>query len=144
MSTASKRTHELFVAATLSDDDLGYPNGVEFAPDEEAWTDEVVWRNLLDGRPTLLVGPNSELLLGPRRRGVLDRLRKRVIARVAFRVSLLSLRGGRPATGLETAQSSHIESAPGVIRTRDLPLRRRTLYPLSYGRNGAQGGATGL
>jgi hypothetical protein len=29
-----------------------------------------------------------------------------------------------------------VQSAPGVIRTRDLPLRRRTLYPLSYGRNG--------
>src|SRR5262245_41121571 len=25
-------------------------------------------------------------------------------------------------------------SAPGVIRTRDLSLRRRALYPLSYGR----------
>jgi|HubBroStandDraft_3_1064219.scaffolds.fasta_scaffold07372_9 hypothetical protein len=36
----------------------------------------------------------------------------------------------------EMAQSSHIESAPGKIRTCDLPLRRRTLYPLSYGRNG--------
>ena len=27
-------------------------------------------------------------------------------------------------------------SAPGRIRTCDLPLRRRTLYPLSYGRSG--------
>lgn len=26
------------------------------------------------------------------------------------------------------------ENAPGVIRTRDLSLRRRALYPLSYGR----------
>lgn len=34
MSTASERTHELFVAATLSEDDFGYPNGVEFVPDE--------------------------------------------------------------------------------------------------------------
>jgi hypothetical protein len=24
-------------------------------------------------------------------------------------------------------------SGPGAIRTRDLPLRRRLLYPLSYG-----------
>jgi hypothetical protein len=91
MSTASKRTHDLFLAATLNDDDLGYPNGVEFVPDEEAWTDDVVWRNLVDGRPTLLVGRDSELLLVPRRRGLIDRLRKRVAARVAFRVN------GRPA-----------------------------------------------
>src|SRR5262249_9389773 len=28
--------------------------------------------------------------------------------------------------------------APGVIRTRDLSLRRRALYPLSYGRNVAE------
>jgi hypothetical protein len=90
MSTASERTHELFVAATLSDDDLGYPNGVEFVPDEQGWTDEVVWRNLVEGRPTLLVGENSELLLVPRRRGVIDRLRKRVAVCVAFRVN------GRP------------------------------------------------
>jgi hypothetical protein len=54
MSTASERTHELFVAATLSDDDLGYP--VEFVPDEEPWTDEVVWRNLVEGRPTSWLG----------------------------------------------------------------------------------------
>jgi hypothetical protein len=90
MSTASERTHELFLAATLSDDDLGYPNGVEFVPDEEAWTDEVVWRNLVEGRPTVLVGVSNELLLVPRQRGVIDRLRKRVAVCVAFRVD------GRP------------------------------------------------
>jgi hypothetical protein len=30
-------------------------------------------------------------------------------------------------------------SAPGTIRTCDLPLRRRTLYPLSYGRSDPAG-----
>jgi hypothetical protein len=33
-----------------------------------------------------------------------------------------------------TPISSYFLSAPGVIRTRDLSLRRRALYPLSYGR----------
>ncbi len=113
MATPSERTHDLFVAATLSNDDLGYPNGVEFVPDEEPWTDEVVWRNLLDGRPTLLVGRESELLLVSRRRGVLDGVRKRVPVRVAFRVD------GRPG---EFAVECHIGRYP-VREMRERALR---------------------
>ncbi len=42
MSTISEKADELFMAATLSDDDLGYPNGVEFVPADEEWADEVL------------------------------------------------------------------------------------------------------
>jgi len=35
--------------------------------------------------------------------------------------------------------SRPFRNAPGTIRTCDLPLRRRTLYPLSYGRLGGLG-----
>jgi hypothetical protein len=86
MSSISEKTDELFMAATLSDDDLGYPNGVEFVPADEEWADEVVWRNLTDGIPTVLVGEESELVLTPLRRGPLDRLRGRVPVNVSHRV----------------------------------------------------------
>jgi hypothetical protein len=86
MSTISEKTDELFMAATLSDDDLGYPNGVEFVPADEEWADEVLWRNLIEGQATVLVGEEIELLLTPLRRGPLDRLRGRVPVNVAHRV----------------------------------------------------------
>jgi hypothetical protein len=85
MSSISQKTDELFMAATLSVD-LGYPNGVEFVPADEEWADEIVWRNLTDGIPTVLVGEESELVLTPLRRGPLDRLRGRVPVNVSHRV----------------------------------------------------------
>jgi hypothetical protein len=86
MSTISEKTDELFMAVTLSDDDLGYPNGVEFVPADEEWADEVLWRNLIEGQASVLVGEEIELLLTPLRRGPLDRLRGRVPVNVAHRV----------------------------------------------------------
>jgi hypothetical protein len=86
MSTINEKTSRLFKAATLSDDDLGYPNGVEFVPADEEWADEVVWRNLAEGRATLVVDEEIELLLAPRPRTVLDRLRHRVAVNIASRV----------------------------------------------------------
>jgi hypothetical protein len=86
MSTISEKTDDLFMAATLSDDDLGYPNGVEFVPADEEWADEALWRNLIEGQATVLVGEEIELLLTPLRRGPLDRLRGRVPVNVAHRV----------------------------------------------------------
>jgi hypothetical protein len=101
MSTASERTHELFVAATLSDDDFGYPNGVEFVPGDQEWSDDVVWDNLTARRTTLLVGEVGELLLFPRRRSMIDRLRKRVTVTVAFRVN------GRPGEFAVASRLGH-------------------------------------
>ena len=86
MSTISEKTDELFMAASHSDDDLGYPNGVEFVPADEEWSDEVVWRNLTEGQTTVLVGEEIELLLTPLRRGLLDRFRGRVPVKVSHRV----------------------------------------------------------
>ncbi len=86
MSTISDKTDELFMAATLSDDGLGYPNGVEFVPGDEEWADDAVWRKLVEGRPTVLVGEQDELLLVPLRRGLVDKLRGRVTVNIGHRV----------------------------------------------------------
>jgi hypothetical protein len=75
MSEITDKTDELFMAAWRSDDDLGYPADVAFVPSDEEWTDDVLWRNLIEGQATVLVGEDTELLLVLLRRGVIDRLR---------------------------------------------------------------------
>lgn len=87
MSTITDKADELFIAATLGDGEPGYPNGVEFVSSDEPWSDEVVWRNLAQGRPCVLVGEEGELLLIPRPRSPIDRLRGGVRVRVAQRVN---------------------------------------------------------
>ncbi len=86
MSTIAERTNRLFMAASHSDETLGYPDDVEFVPADEEWADEVVWRNLIEGQPTVLVGESDELLLTPLHRSLIDRLRGRVAVNVAHRV----------------------------------------------------------
>ena len=86
MSTISDKTNELFMTASLSDDDLGYPNEVEFVPGDQEWTDDVVWRNLAEGRPTVIVGEETELLLVPTHRNLIDKLRGRVAVNVGQRI----------------------------------------------------------
>lgn len=85
MSEITNKTDELFMAASRSDDDLGYPADVAFVPSDEEWTDDVLWRNLIEGQATVLVGEDTELLLVPLRRGVIDRLTGRVPVSVAPR-----------------------------------------------------------
>ena len=54
------------MAATLSEESLGYPDDVEFVPGDQEWADDVVWRNLADeGRATVIVDEETELLLIP-------------------------------------------------------------------------------
>jgi hypothetical protein len=72
------------MAASLSDDDLGCPDRVAFIPGDQEWADDALWRNLTEGRATVLVSDESELLLIPQPRGLIDRLRGRV--RVTQRV----------------------------------------------------------
>jgi hypothetical protein len=86
MSTISEKTNELFMASSLSDDDLGYPSEVSFVPGDQKWAGDVVWRNLSEGHPTVLVGEETELLLVPLRHGLIDRLRGRVPVNVGHRV----------------------------------------------------------
>jgi hypothetical protein len=86
MSTIDKKTDKLFMAATLSEESLGYPDDVEFVPGDQEWADDVVWRNLIEGHPTVLVGEETELLLVPMRRGLIDKLRRRVTVNVGHRV----------------------------------------------------------
>src|SRR6202790_4183784 len=45
-------------------------------------------------------------------------------------------RRGHGTSGINRTVEPRIDSAPGKIRTCDLSLRRRALYPLSYGRGG--------
>ncbi len=85
MSRITEKTDELFMAASHSDEDLGYPADVAFVPGDEEWTDEVLWRNLIEGQATVLVGEDTELLLVPLHRGLLDRLRGSVPVSVAPR-----------------------------------------------------------
>lgn len=86
MSTITEKTDKLFMAASRSDGPLGYPDDVEFIPADEEWADEVLWRNLVEGQATVIVGEETELLLMPLRRGPIDRLRGRVPVNVAQRV----------------------------------------------------------
>jgi len=51
----------------------------------QEWADEVLWRNLTEGRPTVLVSEEAELLLFPLRRSLIDRLRGHVAVNVAHR-----------------------------------------------------------
>lgn len=75
MTTIEQRTNELFLAATMSNDDLGYPNGVEFVPGDQEWADDAVWRSLAEeGRPVVVVGDEIEVLLVPHPRTLIDRL----------------------------------------------------------------------
>lgn len=86
MSTISEKTDRLFMAANRSDETLGYPDDVAFVPGDEEWAEDVLWRNLTEGMPTVLVGKEIELLLTPLPRGPLDKLRGRVRVNVAHRV----------------------------------------------------------
>jgi hypothetical protein len=86
MSTIDKKTDELFMAANHSDESLGYPDDVEFVPGDKDWADDVVWRNLAhEGRATVIVDQETELLLIPLPRRLVDRLRGSVRVRVTHR-----------------------------------------------------------
>jgi hypothetical protein len=54
-------------------------------PGDQEWADEVLWRNLTAGHPTVLVSEDAELLLLPRPRRLIDRLRGHVVVNVAHR-----------------------------------------------------------
>ena len=41
MSAVDDKTWDLFMAASLSDDDLGYPDKVAFVPGDQEWADDV-------------------------------------------------------------------------------------------------------
>ncbi len=84
MSTITEKTDRLFTEA--GDETLGYPDDVAFLAADQEWADEVLWRNLTEGIPTVLVDEEVELLFTPRRRSPIDRLRGRVPVNVAHRV----------------------------------------------------------
>lgn len=87
MSAITEKTWDLFMDASLNDDDLGYPRKVAFVPGDEDWADDVVWRNMVEGRPTVVVVEDTELLLVPKRRSLIDKLRRQVAVNVGQRDS---------------------------------------------------------
>lgn len=87
MSTVTDKTWDVFRTASFSDDDLGYPDDVEFVPGDQEWADDVVWSNLTHGLATVVVIEESELVLLPQRRSLIDKLRGRVAVTVGQRVN---------------------------------------------------------
>lgn len=62
-------------------------DGRPFVPGDQEWADDVVWSNLAQGLATVVVNEESELVLLPRRRSLLDKLRGRVAVTVGQRVN---------------------------------------------------------
>jgi hypothetical protein len=86
MSTIDQKTDELFIAATQSDDSLGYPDDIGFVPGDKDWADEVVWRSPAEEcRATVIVDEETKLMLIPLPRTIVDRLRGCVRVRVTHR-----------------------------------------------------------
>lgn len=79
-----ERIQALLLDAALRDDPA-LPDDLALVPADERWSDDVVYRQLLAGRPTLMVGADLELMLIPRRRSLIDRLRGGVRVRVSQR-----------------------------------------------------------
>lgn len=86
MSKVADRTQDLFWEAARADDDLGYPDDVAFIASDAEWAEDVLWRNLLEGRASVLVGEEAELLLTPLPRSAFDRLRGQVPVSVSQRI----------------------------------------------------------
>jgi hypothetical protein len=73
-STTQERAWACFESAVTDDDDHGYPDHVAFVPGDEEWADGVVWAHLSEGRPTVIVSDQTEMLLVPAPRSLRDRL----------------------------------------------------------------------
>ena|ERR1700742_4944526 len=91
MSSASDNARQLFLRATMSDADFGYPDAVAFLSiDMEGWED-VLTRTIFDeGKAVVLVDEEAtELLIEPAPRlglrGFVDQRRGRRRIRVRFR-----------------------------------------------------------
>jgi len=93
MTTATVRAGELLTRAALSEEDLGYPDGVAFlAVDVEDWRD-LLWNNVVEGKPTVLVDEDAnEMLFAPTLRPLplqlLDQLRGKRMVAVGWRSNL--------------------------------------------------------
>lgn len=93
MTTATVRAGELLTRAALSEEDLGYPDGVAFlAVDVEEWRD-LLWNNVVEGKPTVLVDEDAnEMLFAPMPRPLplqlLDQLRGKRMVAVGWRSNL--------------------------------------------------------
>lgn len=84
------KTHDLFVRAALSDEDLGYPDDVSFIPSDEEWSDRALTRTIVDERrPAVVVFDSLEVLIEPcprhGLRGLVDRMRGKTGVQIGFR-----------------------------------------------------------
>lgn len=74
MTTANHITDRVFMDATLGRR-TGYPDEVAFVSEDLQEVDEILWRNLHDGIPTVVVTADGlEILFTPRRVGLLSRI----------------------------------------------------------------------
>ncbi|MEX2023574.1 MAG: hypothetical protein WD993_00695 [Thermoleophilaceae bacterium] len=88
--TATEQANRLFMEASLADETLGYPDRVAFVASDNAHRDDIVWRNLGEDVPTVIVDEDAlEIMLVPVARSGplawLDRARGRVLVRVSWR-----------------------------------------------------------
>lgn len=88
--TATEQANRLFMEASLADESLGYPDRVSFVASDNPHRDDIIWRNLSEQLPTVIVDEDAlEILLLPVSRPLalawLDRARGRVLVRLSWR-----------------------------------------------------------
>lgn len=89
-TTATEQANRLFMEASLADETLGYPDRVSFVASDNPHREDIVWRNLSEHVPTVIVDEDAlEVMLVPIDRSFLlawmDRARGRVVVRVSWR-----------------------------------------------------------
>lgn len=87
---------ELFTEDVLSEDGLGFPDGAAYVADEgNAETARIVWGNLKEGHPAILVGLEEPLMVVEQvRPGAWGRLRNGLLRRMTVRLSYYYRRDG--------------------------------------------------
>lgn len=109
MSTATDHTWDLFTKSAIDDGDRGYPDGVAFVSRDNDNLQMLLWKNLSNGRPTIVVDEDAlEIRLDPIEQRPfftwLDRRLGRVKVTVMWRHS----------------GASHAYRVPSSIRRRDI------------------------
>lgn len=119
MSTATEHTDRLFLAATLSDGDRGYPDGASFiSQDMEGWEESAI-ATLQAGKAFVLVDEDGvEVLFEPSPRqgafGLLDRARGRTRVFIRWRQGDHAYVIDHVSVNRETIEHFRVELQPQV------------------------------
>lgn len=113
-TTATDQANRLFMEASLADETLGYPDRVSFVASDNPHREDIVWRNLSEDRPTVIVDEDAlEIMLVPVGRSFplawLDRARGRVVVRVSWRQHEGSHTYEVPAVSLNRSRLAGLE-----------------------------------